>query len=321
MAWQMREREVKSEIMHTDVFVQVFSETQDEQTMEVDIDQAFVMFRGFASRFSRFREESELSVLNRASEMRVSEELFTLLLHSRQYFEETGGVFDPTILPTLEREGYGASFGSVLFGEPGVVIPERHYTFADVTLDVASRTVSKPLDCRLDLGGIGKGYIVDQVAQRLAERYTDFLVDAGGDMYIAGRNRAATYPYFAIDIESAFEEGQSAGMLLVSNQAVATSGVNRRRWRQRDGREKSHLIDTKHQHSVVGDILTATVIASSTERADVLAKTLCLLGQERGLVFATEKRIPVFLLLKDGTINRNDLMKPFLWESFSRGEE
>lgn len=308
---------MKVEIMRTDVFVQVFSDTYTQQTMEADIEQAFSMFREFAHRFSRFREESELALLNRASQICVSEELFALLLHSRQYFEETGGIFDPTILPTLEREGYGASLESVSFGAPGLTVPERYYTFADIVLDVDSRTVVKPIDCRVDLGGIGKGYIVDQVAHMLSKRYTDFLVDAGGDLYVSGGNRVICQPYFAIEIEHALRTRESAGLLLVSDQAVATSGINRRCWQQ-DGVEKSHLIDPRTQHSIRSDVLTATVVMPSVEQADVLAKTLCVLGRERGLTFAEQKCIPVFLLLKDGTIDRNRFMRPFLWEDHPR---
>ena len=71
MAWKQQEREVKGEIMRTDVFIQVFSETRDAESMEADLDRAFRMFRDFESRFSRFREESELSALNRSSVCRV----------------------------------------------------------------------------------------------------------------------------------------------------------------------------------------------------------------------------------------------------------
>lgn len=314
MAWKQQEREVRGEIMRTDIFVQVFSETRDEVLMEGDIDRAFEMFRDFESRFSRFKEESELSALNRSVICQVSDDLLEMMLLCQEYHQETDGIFDPTILPVLEQEGYQMSFGTTHFGQP-ILLPKntRRFSWVDIHIDAVSKTISKPLDCRIDLGGIGKGYIVDRVARMLSVYYQNFLVDAGGDMYVAGGNRDANLPYFAVDIENAFETEASAGLLLISDRAVATSGVNRRRW-QVGEREKSHLIDVKKNKSVVGDILTATVIAPSVVRADVFAKTLCILGAKQAMLFAERKQLPILLLLKDGTIQKNEFLKLFLWE-------
>ncbi len=313
MTWRAEEREVKQEIMRTDVFVRVLSEQRSAALMRADIDHAFELFRDFVFRLSRFREGSEISKLNSSEVCRVSPELFEILLSCRVFFKETGGVFDPTILPILEAEGYGASYGSAEFGRPKGTSPVPLYTFADVILDEETLTVQKPLACRVDIGGIGKGYVVDQVSAFLKEYYTDFIVDAGGDIYVAGRNHFEGYPYFALDIEDAREAGTSAGVLLLSDRAVATSGVNRRRW-QRNQQEKSHLIDARAGTSINNDVLSATVIAETTQAADVYAKTLCLLGSVRGLAFADQKRLPAFFLLKDGTIRVNNLMRAYLWK-------
>jgi thiamine biosynthesis lipoprotein len=313
MTWQSAEREVQGEIMRTDVFVKIFSDQQDALSLEKDLDRAFALFREFESRFSRFREESELSIFNRSSSAIVSVELFDLLLRSQAYVYETEGVFDPTILPALEQEGYQASFGSDRFGVPAKTPSQTRSVFSDIVLNPYTRQVSKPKECRVDLGGIGKGYIVDRVAQVLRKTYTHFIVDAGGDMYIAGSDPLAGYPYSAIDIEDARYGKGNVGLLLLSNRGVATSGVNRRKWQQGQ-EEKSHLIDTRRQQSVASDALAVTVVAGSTERADVMAKTLCLLGWEQGKKFAQEKRIPAFFILKNGTIEANNFMQPYLWQ-------
>ncbi len=300
--------------MRTDVFIQLFSETLDGVSMEKDLDRAFGMFRDFESRFSRFREGNELAVLNQSIACTVSDELYEILSLCQKYYGETEGVFDPTILPALEQEGYHSSFGTDGFGKPSKEKTGRRYTFSDIQIDDAMSLVSKPIDCRIDLGGIGKGYIVGRVARMLSEHYRDFVVDAGGDMYIAGRNHDVHEPYFAIEIESAFQEDKSVGLLLLSDQAVATSGVNRRRWQDADGQEKSHLIQAEKGSSISGDILTATVLDPYVVRADVMAKTLCILGSEKGRRFARQHRLPALFLLKDGTMEVNELMKPYLWK-------
>lgn len=315
MTWQSAEYEVKGEIMKTDVYIRVFSETHTVSQMEADIEQAFLMFRDFEMRFSRFRPESEVSRLNVSSTFHVSDELFDILIRSKAYFEETNGIFDPTILATLLREGYGSSFGTNEFGRSGRGRLTEAYTFSDVSLDVSTHLVMKPELCLIDLGGIGKGYIVDRVAEKLACSYTNFIVDAGGDMYVSGRDCSSSYPSFAIEIENAHAKQGGIGLLMVSDQAVATSGVNRRRWKQAGGKtEKSHLIDVERRMSTESDLLTTTAVAKTAERADVMAKTLCLLGSERARLFAEDKHIPAFFILKDGIIETNTYMQPFIWK-------
>ena len=64
MTWHTRERELKGEIMRTDIFIKVLSEVRDPDLMDADMESAFVLLRNFEARFSRFREGSELSLLN-----------------------------------------------------------------------------------------------------------------------------------------------------------------------------------------------------------------------------------------------------------------
>ena len=300
--------------MRTDIFIKVLSETRNPDLMDADMESTFVLLRDFESRFSRFREESELSMLNSSiGPCPVSDDLWDILVRCRGYFDETDGVFDPTVLPALEREGYAASYGTDDFGRSELSLLESgRHSFVDVVLDAETRTVIRPAGCRIDLGGIGKGYVVDRAAELLGALYTDFIVDAGGDMRVAGRDRLAGYPYFVIDIEDPVRKLGSAGTLLLSDKAVATSGVNRRKWLI-DGVEKSHLIDTRSGGSVEGGIMTATVVTDTAERADVMAKTLCLLGRDHWKSFAEERKIPAFVILKDGTIETNRFIQPYLW--------
>jgi len=98
----------------------------------------------------------------------------------------------------------------------------------------AERSVRKPRDVAIDLGGIGKGYIVDQVADELSKKYAHGIVDAGGDMRIMGKNREQNLDYWAIDVENPFDATRALAVLLLSECAVATSGTNRRKCGTRD---------------------------------------------------------------------------------------
>lgn len=300
--------------MKTDIFVQFFSQTVPQDEMDKDMAKTFAMFHDFEARFSRFLESSKLSKLNNESQAQISPDFFTILKRSARYFHETKGMFDPAILPALEQEGYGASFKSEQFGVTTSSAGDARHTFNEVKLNQKQLTVEKPLTLKIDLGGIGKGYIVDRVMEYLGARYDHILVSAGGDIRVKGANVGLGYPYWAIGVENPLKAGESIAILLLSDKAVATSGVNRRRWTTPSGQEKAHLINPLSGRSEESSIMSVTVLADCAEAADVYAKTIFLMGLEAGLKFAEEKRLPVFIILKNGQLEQNKYLKPFLWE-------
>lgn len=311
--WRSVERRIPGEIMKTDIFVKVVSRNHDPARMEADIDAALGMFREFESRYSRFRPESELSIFNSGSGMEVSSEFFSLLERSSGWFRETDGVFDPSILSSLEAEGYGASFGNERFGTVRVGDGVAHRPrFDEITLG-PGHFVRKPLSLRIDLGGIGKGYIVDRVAEHLARTYDHVFVDAGGDIRTHGANVEEEYDFWAVDIEDPSGKEDSLATLLLRDKAVATSGTYRRRWTIPVG-EKHHLIDPKTGRSAETDLAAVTVIAESAERAEVYSKTLCILGSESGRRHAETNRIPALFVTKDGGTMYTGRMESYIWK-------
>jgi thiamine biosynthesis lipoprotein len=311
--WQSVEHEITGEIMKTDVFVKVISSAESEAKMRKDVELAFQLFRGFDARFSRFLPASELSLFNASVGGCVSSELFMLLSQSSRWFRETNGVFDPSILPILESEGYSGSFGEAKFGVPlGHTETSGAYRFDSLSFDESALSIRKPINLRIDLGGIGKGYIVDRVADMLRKRYANFFVYAGGDIFASGRNAVEGYDFWAIDVENPLNES-IVTTLLLSDRAVATSGTNRRRW-MIDDQEKHHLIDSRTSRSAETDLVSVSVVADSVEEADVWAKTLCILGFNKGTKIAEEKGIPSIFIGKDGKITANRYIQKFIWK-------
>lgn len=311
--WRSVERRIPGEIMKTDIFVKIVSRSHDPARMEADIDTALDMFREFESRYSRFRPESELSIFNSGSGMEVSPELFSLLERSSDWFRETDGVFDPSILTSLEAEGYDASFGNERFGTAHVgENSTRRPRFDEITLG-PGHSVRKPLSLRIDLGGIGKGYIVDRVAEHLARTYDHVFVDAGGDIRTHGANVEEGYDFWAIDIEDPSGKENSLATLLLRDRAVATSGTYRRRWTTSGG-ERHHLIDPRTGHSAETDLVAVTVVAESAERAEVYSKTLCILGSESGQHHAETNHIPALFVTEDGGTMYTGHMESYVWK-------
>ena len=304
--WVVTKREEKGTIMKTDVFIKLFSNHLGQEEMKADIDRGFRMFSDFETQFSRFKAESELSHFNEGTGGVVSSDFFSLLEECSRFYTLTEGIFDPSVLPTLEKIGYKGSNLTKEFTQGG--------SFHQLVFDGINKVIQKPKDVYIDVGGIGKGYIVDKVANELSKKYVNGIVDAGGDMRLFGGDREQNLDTFAIDIENPFDKTKTLSMVLLSNCAIATSGTNRRKW-DYAGQTYHHIIDPSREMSAETGVVQVTVIAPYAAEADVFAKTLLILGLERGMVFAREKNIPALFVTEDKKIIRNSLFQNYEWKT------
>jgi thiamine biosynthesis lipoprotein len=233
------------------------------------------------ARLTRFSETSELAALNRSSGnwFDASEDLFDLVREARDYFQETDGLFDPTIIDALEFAGYDKSMDDIR--AQGSVVPPHSAlihtasSFRAVEFDDTRAAIRMPQGMRLDLGGIAKGWIAESAALLLADYAEACVVDAGGDLFAVGLPQGENA--WQIEIEDPGDASATLGILSVGPGAVATSSITKRRWQQGD-RMQHHLIDPRLGAPAETDWLAVTVIAPHTTTAEVFAKTLLIAG-------------------------------------------
>lgn len=300
------ERRIDGEIMGTDILLRIASPDESKESMSEALENAFRAMRQFADRYSRFIEGNELWRFNQSAGGAVSAELFDLLSRAKQHYEETGGRFDPSILPALEQEGYVGAYGSET--------DNFSASFDDLVLDASLRIAEKPVGLKVDFGGFGKGYIVDRVAEELGRTYRHVLVDAGGDIAVRGSDVGRGEAGWIIGVEHPVERDTDLCLLRLSDQAVATSGKNRRVW-QRAGGEKHHLIDPATRQPSRSDLLSVTVIAPSAEAADIEAKALFLMGGAAGRRAALERSVPAIFFDTAGTFEVNTFAQSYAWNA------
>ena len=151
------------------------------------LDRAEDSLHGLEAKWSRFRPETELSLLNAAGGGRpvvVSAVTFALIARVVDAWRRTGGEFDPTGLAAIRAWGYDRDFAEVV-SEPDDANDISHPFggCADIELDPTVRAVTLPRGVTLDLGGIGKGYAADLVSEELvAAGAAAVCVDLGGDL-------------------------------------------------------------------------------------------------------------------------------------------
>jgi thiamine biosynthesis lipoprotein len=171
-------------------------------------------------------------------------------------------------------------------------------TTKNLVLDAATRTVSLPPGGAIDCGGFVKGWAIDRALDLLP---SPCAVNAGGDarMRTAGPDGAA----WKVAVEDPERRGRPLMYFEVRDQAVATSGISRRRWWMAS-QHAHHLIDPFTQRPSESELLQVTVVAWSAELADVLAKVAFLRGLREGERFLDRFGPPVsgIFVLRDGRV-------------------
>jgi len=264
------------------------------------LESAEVLVRSYEARFSRFLPASELSLLNTSAGRwsTVSPDMSDVLALAREMTAETGGLFDPGVLPQLEWAGYDRSFEALPAYRPaGATALLGGLGIGAVELDGRGR-VRLPVGCRLDLGGIVKGWAADRVADVLADSGAA-LVDLGGD--IAVRGSLPEGAPWRIGVEPPDAPDELMTVLEVTHGGVATSGTNRRRWR-RGGASMHHIIDPRTGQPARSDLSQVVASAPTAARADIWAKTALILGPEAcEMLVASKTDIELLLVAADGT--------------------
>ncbi len=251
------------------------------------------LFGSFEKRLSRFDPQSELSRLNTAEDVfQASPTLLDALEAALLAAEATGGLYDPTTLPALERAGYDRSFEQINqtdlcpSGSVGSVFAatrtvQRAYTFRSIALNRAKREIYKPAGVRLDLGGMGKGWTVDRAADKL-HGLGPFLVNAGGDIF--AYHSPPGQKGWEIDLVHPLKPEAHIARLLLHHRALATSTIAKRRW-QRQGQSMHHLVDPRTGQPAQTDAISVSVVADRTMTAEIYAKVALILGAEQGLAY------------------------------------
>ena len=137
--------------------------------------------------------------------------------------------------------------------------------------------IERPPGVMVDTGGTGKGLCADAVAHRLGG-YTRFVVDCGGDIAVGGVG-AQLEPY-EIEIEHPLTR-TAVGVVRVGRGGVATSGLNVRIWRDRDGAFAHHLLDPSTGAPAWTGLIGVTALGATALEAETLSKLALLSGPER----------------------------------------
>jgi thiamine biosynthesis lipoprotein len=193
----------------------------------------------------------------------------------------SGGLVDMTLGEEIVRAGYAghwagetAPLSRALAAAPprAAAAPHPAARWQGLGTDRRAGTVRRPPGVALDSGGLGKGLAADLVAARLVG--LRYVVDVGGDLAIGHGGGG----HHEIAVEHPLIAGAVAHRLRLGGGGVATSGIHRRLWLDRDGRPGHHLLDPATGRPAWTGLLAATAVGRTALEAETLAKVALLRG-------------------------------------------
>jgi thiamine biosynthesis lipoprotein len=242
----------------------------DRDAFDRAFDRVTAIFDREETRFSRFRDDSELTRVNRSAGVwtHVSPEFAEVLRRATAGAEETDGLFDPTVLEALTSAGYDRDFPSVRTDDRRLLRSVVCGRWREIEIDDAA--VRLPRGVGIDLGGLVQGWTADLASEAaLAAGLPWVAISAGGDLRLAG-----VAPALEIGIEEPEDRDEICCRIRIDDGAVATSSVTQRRW----GRDRHHLIDPRIGRPASTLVLQATVWAPTCAEAEIASTRAVLEG-------------------------------------------
>jgi FAD:protein FMN transferase len=278
--------EVKAQAMGTALhFISYTSPRADEPATRDAIQRAIAEIQRLEGLMSEWKPDSEIGRINQNAGkwQDVSQETFDVLDKSRWAGKLSDGTFDVT----FQAMGGLWKFGSAQEAKPqppaaeDIARQRRAIDYRKLDLDAKRRKARIGKEQKLGLGGIAKGFIVDRAARVLREAgLSAFLVQAGGDLYGAGRKPDGTAWVSGIQDPRA-AQGQYFAQLELEDHAFSTAGDYARSYVV-GGRRYHHIIDPRTGYPATA-CRSVTIWAPDATTADVVDDAVFILGPKDGL--------------------------------------
>jgi thiamine biosynthesis lipoprotein len=267
---------------------------------------------------TRFDPTSPLMQANAAGDdwCHVPPRCYAAIREAALAYDSTAGRFDPRILRALQAIGYDRSLP---FARGPVIVDERAPFIGVDTVwqpgfdqqHGAVRVGPIPID----LGGIGKGLALRWAADQAREECAAFLIEAGGDCYLAGDGPSGCG--WQVAVEDPCESPLPVAVLTLRDMACATSSIGIRHWVS-GGRSVHHIIDPRTGAPGGPGLRSVTVVGPDAAMNEVWSKVLFLSGRDGVAEAAAQRELPALWVADDGAVAMSPRMAQFVvWQRAS----
>ncbi len=300
-------RKVKSEYTDTGVSISdsdFFFDTVITITLYDDsdpslIEECFDLCREYESLLSRTVEGSDVWNINHADgkPTEIDPRTAGLIADALSYSSLTDGRFDISIAAASMLWDF-SDHDNDLPDPDALNEALKHIDYKKIHVSGNNVILDDP-DMMIDLGGIAKGYIADQLKSFLVSKGVKHaLINLGGNVLVIG-NKPDDSPYL-IGIQYPFrDEGETIATVMLSDSSLVTSG-GYERYIENEGRIFHHILDPQTGYAKESDIVSVSVCCSSSMQADALSTCTFLLGYDEGAkLIESQKNVSALIITDD----------------------
>lgn len=240
----------------------------------------------FESIFSRTIATSDIGRINDAagSPVEVAPETADLVSKALRYCAESDGRFDITIGAVSSLWDFKEG---VLPAPDDIAEAVTHVDYTQVQVDGTTITLQDP-KAKLDLGGIAKGYIADDLCQMLEEAgCTSGCVNLGGNVKTLGTKPDGTPWHVGIQ-DPNDDHGSVVAAVDSEGTSVVTSGLYERQF-ELDGKRYWHILDPHTGYPAETDLVSVTLVSAASIDGDGYTKPLFMMGHDEALAWIESK--------------------------------
>lgn len=249
------------------------------------LDAALERCRFFENTFSRTVEGSDVWRINEAAgqPVEVTSETADLITRALAYGEVSGGLFDITIGSVSELWDFKTG---VRPSDDAIAEAITHIDYRGVTVEGTTVSLMDPR-AKIDLGGIAKGYIADDLKRLLAERgVKSACLNLGGNVAVLGAKPDGSPWNVGIQDPNGAAQDVIAAVPCIDG-SVVTSGLYERQFIE-DGVLYYHILDPRTGRPVVTDVVSSSLLTDSSTEGDAYATLLFLMGRDEALALVNQ---------------------------------
>ena len=258
----------------------------------------------FEDRFSRTKEGSDIWNINQAhgAPIEVSEETARCIEASLAYSEASDGLFDISI-------GAVSSLWDFVEGikpdDDAIKEAVKHVGYRTISVDGTTVTLSDP-DAMLDLGGIAKGFITDDLVSMLREAgCKSAMLSLGGNVYVLGESFRGDDWNVGVQDPNGTANDVIAS-IPARDKSLVTSGLYERSFTVGDVLYY-HILDPRTGYPVKTDLASASIVSDSSTDGDAYSTTLFLMGHDKAMeLLNSDERFSGLLVDMNDTATASD---------------
>jgi thiamine biosynthesis lipoprotein len=272
------------------------------------IEAAFEAFARVEWSMNEWRPGTPLADLNAAagrSWTALPPDLCAALALAKEAAERTQGRFDPTWAAVSELwrfdgTGSGAPPSDAALSAACPLVGHRGLELRGRGDGGCEGRLERP-GMKVGLGGLAKGWALDAAAATLRRMGVEsFLLQAGGDLYAAGTRDGAPWRVQVRDPRGGPADALPHVEVEVRDRAFSTTGDYEHAYVSR-GRRFHHVIDPRTCRPAEAS-RAVTVLARSAVEAEVLGKSLFVLGGAPALAEAARHGARAIVIDRDGEV-------------------